>query len=113
VEDALDPATGELREFVVRLATKLAVDFGNEWHASRQANEAFAAGIALRIENYKPLPPEVGPDRYGFRNEPAVTIGRTRERDDRREHDYPQMRAALERQEYLFWSELNKGKDDE
>jgi hypothetical protein len=97
-EDDLDAVTRELRDGLGNLAAKLAADFGNEWHASPRAYEAFAAGVAQRIAGYMPSPKEgVGASDLFALNEPADMIGRMREHDDRQEHDYPQLKSATAR----------------
>lgn len=99
-EELIDAATRELREFLANIAADVRADFGCEWHVAPRAHEAFAAAVAHRIAAYAAAVGEVGsaddllhlgPD------EPPAVIGRLRERDDRRTHDYPQLRAAVER----------------
>jgi hypothetical protein len=102
--DDLDAVTRELRDGLVNVAAKLSADFGSEWHASPRAYEAFAAGIAQRLAGYKPPPPlkaeGVGAsDIFALHDEPADVIGRMREHDDRREHDYPQLKSATARRQ--------------
>jgi hypothetical protein len=98
-DDDLDAATRELCEFVVNIAAKLRADFGCEWHYAPRAHEAFAAAVADRIGIYKPPLTGGASDLvyWGPTNDPPDVLGRLRERDDRRTHDYPSLRAAEER----------------
>jgi hypothetical protein len=103
-EDALDASTRELRDALVNIAAKLRVDYyGREWHQMPQAHDAFVAAIIERLREYAPPPHESGPTGlvgasalFGL-GEPPEIIGKIRERDDRREHSYPQLEAAQSR----------------
>jgi hypothetical protein len=93
-QDAADPVMRELCNGISRIADKLRQDFGADWHASPRAHQAFVAAVAQRIAQYTPptgtesaarsdLVGTVGVD------DPPETIGRLRERDDRRRHQLP------------------------
>jgi hypothetical protein len=96
-EDDLDAATREVRDALVNLAAKLRVDYTNrEWHESAYAHKAFVAAVTQRLVEYAPPSTrDVGAVSDLF--EPPDTIGRLRERDERREHSYPQLEAAQKR----------------
>jgi hypothetical protein len=98
-DDDLDAATRDLRNFLVNIAATLRADFGCEWHYKPRAHEAFAAAVAERIGVYRPRLSGGASDLvyWGPTNDPPDVIGRLRERDDRRAHDYPSLRTADER----------------
>ena len=97
-EDDLDTVTRELCDGLVKTATKLRADFGNEWHARPRAHQAFAAAAAQWIADYSP-PPREGPPGASDLMGPSdpETIGRMRARDVQREHSFPQVKASQER----------------
>jgi hypothetical protein len=95
-EDAIDPVTRELRDGLLSIAALLRSDFAADWHASPWAYKAFAAAIVQRLAEYEPpaRPPSPSVDALF---DPPETIGRLRERDDQRAHDYPQLKASKQR----------------
>jgi hypothetical protein len=95
-EDDLDSVTRELRDGLVRLAARLRSDFGSDWHASPWAHKAFVAAIVQRLAGY--APPERPSLAVDALFDPPETIGRLRERDDQRAHDYPQLKALQQRE---------------
>lgn len=94
--DEVDPVTRELVEGLINIAALLRVDFRAEWHAWPGAYEAFAAAVVQRLAAYAPPPaPEMMVDPESeIKEDETKMIGRTRERDDRRAHDYPHLEAA-------------------
>jgi hypothetical protein len=97
-EDDLATATRELRDALVHLAAKLRADYGNrEWWESAYAHEAFVAAVMQRLAEYAPTPPSQKGGAVSDLFDPPDMIGRLRERDDRREHSYPQLEAAQKR----------------
>ena len=50
-EDALDPATRELRDGLLNMAAALRPDFEAEWHSSPYAHAAFAEAVMRRLAN--------------------------------------------------------------
>jgi hypothetical protein len=94
--DEVDPVTRELVEGLINIAALLCVDFRAEWHAWPGAYEAFAAAVVQRLSAYAPPPDPVmmvDPESE-IKEDETKMIGRTRERDDRRAHDYPHLKAA-------------------
>lgn len=100
-EDDLDATTRELREFIASIASVLRADFGCEWHEYPRVHQAFSAAVAQRIAAYKPpareLPVAASDLLYFGPDDAPETIGRMRERDDRRAHAYPKLEAAEKR----------------
>jgi hypothetical protein len=92
--DEVDPVTRELIEGLINIAALLSVDFRAEWHAWPGAYEAFAAAVAQRLSAYAPPPGMMVDPDSEIREDETETIGRMRERDDRRTHDYPHLKAA-------------------
>jgi hypothetical protein len=95
-EDAIDPVTRELRDGLVSIAARLHLDSGAEWYASPYAHRAFVAAIAQRVDAYAP-PPEESSAAVSDLFEPPDTVGRLRERDDRRAQSYPHLEGAQKR----------------
>jgi hypothetical protein len=94
--DEVDSVTRELVEGLINIAALLSVDFKAEWHAWPGAYEAFAAAVVQRLSAYAPPPAPgmmVDPETE-IKEDETKMIGRTRERDDRRAHDYPHLKAA-------------------
>jgi hypothetical protein len=99
-EDDLDAITREFRDGLMNIAVRVRADFGCEWHMMPRAHQAFAAAVAQRVAGYAPPPNESAAASdlmfFGPNDEPE-TIGRMRERDDQRAHDYPHLKSALTR----------------
>lgn len=100
-EDDLDGVTRELRDGLVNIAARVRADFGCEWHMMPRAHQAFAAALTQRVAGYAPPPreaPAAASDLmfFGPDDEPE-TIGRMRERDDQRAHNYQHLKTALTR----------------
>ncbi len=93
--EAIDPVTRELRDGLLNIAALLRSDFAADWHTSWWAHKAFVAAIIQRLAEYQP--PERQSAAVNALFDPPETIGRLRERDDRRTHDYPQLKAAQQR----------------
>jgi hypothetical protein len=92
--DEVDPVTRELVEGLINIAASLRVDFRGEWHSWPGAYEAFATAVAQRLSAYAPGPGmAIGPEAE-IKEDETKMIGRTRERDDRRAHDYPHLKVA-------------------
>jgi hypothetical protein len=99
-EDDLDAATRELRDGLVNIAARVRADFGCEWHMMPRAHQAFVAAVAQRVGGYAPLPnesPAASDLMYFGPDDAPETIGRMRERDDQRAHDYQHLKTAQER----------------
>jgi hypothetical protein len=94
-QDAIDPVTRELRDGLLNIAALLRSDFAADWHALPWAHKAFAAAIVQRLAEY--APPERPNLAVDALFDPPETIGRLRERDDQRAHDYPQLKALKQR----------------
>src|SRR5262249_34915640 len=96
-EDYLDAVTRELRDGLAEIAALIHADFQTEWHTSPRAHKAFAAASAQRVAAYEPTEARSGgvgvSDLFGQSDAPE-TVGRLRELDDRRWHDYPHLKAA-------------------
>ena len=114
-EDAIDPVTRELCAGLLNIAVRLRSDFGSDWHASLWAHKAFVAAIVQRLAEY--APPERPSLTVDALFDPPETIGRLRERDDRREHSYSGLEAAQKRRSAGKLSarhiRAKKGSDDE
>jgi MoxR-like ATPase len=95
-EDAIDPVTRELCAALLNLAATTRQDSGAEWHKSPYAFQQFTAALMQRLAEYRPAP---APDSEAVADltEPPETVGRIRERDDRRAHPYPHLEAAQKR----------------
>ena len=92
--DEVDPVTRELVEGLINIAALLRIDFKAEWHAWLGAYEAFAVAVAQRLSAYAPPSGMVVDPESGFQEDETKIIGRVRERDDRRAHNYPHLNAA-------------------
>jgi hypothetical protein len=92
--DQVDPVTRELVEGLINIAASLRVDFWGEWHSWPGAYEAFATAVAQRLSGYAPGPGMAIDPESEIKEDETKMIGRTRERDDRRVHDYPHLKAA-------------------
>jgi hypothetical protein len=92
--DEVDPVTRELVEGLINIAALLRIDFKAEWHAWLGAYEAFAVAVAQRLSAYAPPSGMVVDPESGFQEDETKIIGRVRERDDRRAHNYPHLKAA-------------------
>jgi hypothetical protein len=92
--DEVDPVTRELVEGLINIAALLCVDFGGDWHAWPGAHKAFAAAVAQRLSAYAPPSGMVVDPESGFQEDETKIIGRVREKDDRRAHNYPHLNAA-------------------
>jgi hypothetical protein len=115
--DEVDPVTRELVEGLINIATLLRIDFGAEWHAWPRAYEAFAAAVAQRLAGYVP-PPGVMADAASemlSSDDLPETVGRMRERDDRRARVYQHLAAAQKRKTAGFAKHVRtkkEGKDE-
>jgi hypothetical protein len=110
--EALDPVTRELAEGLVNIATLLRFDFETEWHAWPLAFQAFSTAIKERIAAYAPAVGVMagsGAARDMLRDEPPETLGRMRERDDRRAHAYKHLAEAQKRKSAGFAKHVKKG----
>jgi hypothetical protein len=92
--DEVDPVTRELVEGLINIAASLRVDFKGEWHSWPGAYEAFATAVAQRLSAYAPPPGMMVDPESEIKEDETETIGRVRERDDRRAHKYPHLNAA-------------------
>ena len=70
------------------------VDFRGEWHSWPGAYEAFATAVAQRLAGYAPGPGMAIDPESEIKEDETKMMGRTRERDDRRAHDYLHLNAA-------------------
>jgi hypothetical protein len=110
--DEVDPVTRELVEGLINMAALLRIDFGAEWHAWPSAYKAFAAAAAQRLVGYAP-PPGIMTDAASemlTENDPE-TVGRMRERDDRRARVYQHLAAAQKRKTAGFTKHVRRKKD--
>jgi hypothetical protein len=92
--DEIDPVTRELIEGLTNIAALLSVDFKGEWHAWPGAYEAFKSAVVQRLSAYAPGPGMVVDPECEINEDETEMTGRTRERDDRRAHDYPHLKVA-------------------
>jgi hypothetical protein len=98
--DQVDPITRELVEGIINIAALLRLDFETEWHAWPPPFEAFMEAIKQRAAEYAPpldIPGDPGAAMEMLREESPETIGRMRERDDRRAHAYKHLAEAQKR----------------
>jgi hypothetical protein len=98
--DQVDPITRELVEGIINIAALLRLDFETEWHAWPPPFEAFMEAIKQRAAEYAPpldIPGDPGAAIEMLREESPETIGRMRERDDRRAHAYKHLAEAQKR----------------
>jgi hypothetical protein len=97
-EDDLPAATRELRYAIVTIAAALQKDFGAEWFSDWRCHHEFAAALAGRIYDYRPIDwsAESGAVADLFASDvPPGARGILREKDDKVLHNYPQLEAAL------------------
>jgi plasmid stability protein len=80
-----DPALAKLQQHIARLANILALDGG--WSTDSWAHDAFVAGIAELVNNWKPAPGTEGPDNVLGTStvDDAGTVGRRQARLQLRE----------------------------
>lgn len=116
-DDAVEAVTRELCEGIVNIAAQIRLDFGVEWHFVPRSHETFATAIAERIAAYAPPQSYAGAvtDLLTFVPDGAPeTIGRLRERDDRRAHSYEHLSARQQRRAGRFERRVTKhGGEDE
>jgi hypothetical protein len=93
--DKVDPVTRELVEGLINMAALLRVDFRAEWHSWPGAYRAFAEAVAQRLSAYAPGPGMLVDPESAIQEDELETIGRMRERDDRRAHAYRHLTTAL------------------
>jgi hypothetical protein len=111
-QDSIDPVTRELRDGLVDIAKLLRQDYAVEWYTWPPAYQAFAAAMAKRIAEYAPPPgilASAGATKDMLREESPETIGRMRERDDRRAHAYKHLAEAQKRRSAGFTKHVKKG----
>jgi hypothetical protein len=97
--ETVDPVMRELLRGIENLSARLGADFGPKfnWHNDWQAHHAFAFAVRERLTGYEPQPGELGSatSDLGLINPSDLQmIARMRERDDRRAHAYPHLKAA-------------------
>jgi hypothetical protein len=92
--DEVDAVTRELVEGLINIAALLRDDFIGDWHAWPGAYEAFKAAVVQRLSAYAPGPGTAVDPESKIQEDELETIGRVRERDDRRAHDYQRLNAA-------------------
>lgn len=93
-EDALDPALRELRDGLANLAELVRIDCG-DWRSSTRAHTEFVTAVMQRLAGYMPVPDDTVA-AASDQPDPEM-LGKIREQDDRRQHSYPQLKAAQQR----------------
>jgi hypothetical protein len=99
--EGFDPVTMELLEGLEQITVLLRQDFDVEWYATSRAHEAFVTAVNQRLAGYAPPATVEGSSAVALGMvgpaDPSETIGRMRERDDRRITYYEHLMGAQER----------------
>lgn len=111
-EDALDPATREVRELVVAIAKLIEIDYGRPWHQSPRGHQAFMTALAAVLAQYEPERLS-GPPVASDLMEPDVppeSLGQIRAQDVRRWGNFPHLEAAAKRRADRMMSNMIRPK---